>query len=89
MKLRKWNLKKRKYEPHEIPDDWNIKIYSNDMEEKHNCAGCGKEMTFGEGYTSRFIHNITGFGFNVCPECHEKELEEEVIFRRRCENAAD
>lgn len=37
MILRKWNNKEHKYEPYEIPDNWNCKTYSIDMKEIINC----------------------------------------------------
>ena len=50
MKLQMWNFKVRDYEPYEVPDEWKVKTYCTDMEESVNCAECGREMTFGEGY---------------------------------------
>ena len=75
MQLRKWNEKKREYEPYTVPDEWKVMTYSDDMDEKCNCAECGKEFAFGLGFTSLCIHTPRcGFGYIVCPECHEKEL---------------
>ena len=31
--LQKWNYKNQAYEPYEVPDDWNVKSYSGDMDE--------------------------------------------------------
>lgn len=36
----------------------------------------GCELAFGEGYTSRLIHNDLGFGYAVCPRCYEAEFRE-------------
>ena len=41
---------------------------------KINCAQCGKEITFGEGYTSREIYSGP-WGHMVCRECMEHEYE--------------
>ena len=82
MLLRRWNYKKREYGPYEVPDDWNVKTYSNDMDEIINCANCGRKIPFGYGYTSREIHTQLGMGFSVCEECMEAEWETEKKYRR-------
>lgn len=73
MKLKKWNYKISDYEDYNVPDEWNIKSYSGDMEEIINCVQCGKEVKVGETYTSLEVHTEIGFGFLVCSECYEKE----------------
>ena len=30
--LRRWNYDEQVYEPYEVPDNWNVKSYSEDME---------------------------------------------------------
>lgn len=74
--LRKWNHKARTYEPYEVPDKWNVKQLCESMDEIINCAGCGKEITFGEGYSSNSIHDQFGLGFCVCKDCANKEWAE-------------
>ena len=81
MILQKWNYKKHKYEDYEIPDEWNVKTYGNDMEEIINCCQCGKKLKFGDSYTSLEVHTEIGFGYSVCEDCYEKE------WKRREENA--
>ena len=78
MLLRKWNYEKREYEPYEIPDDWNCKTYSLDMDEVVNCPHCGEKLLFGHGYTSMEIHTEFGFGYCVCSDCYRKEWERYV-----------
>lgn len=73
MILRKWNNKEHTYEPYEIPDDWNCKTYSNDMEEIINCPHCGRKLKFGDYYTSIEIHTDIGFGYGVCRKCYQDE----------------
>ena len=73
MILNKWNYKKHTYEPYKIPDDWNCKLYSENMSEIINCPHCGKKIKFGNSYTSLEIHNHIGLGFAVCEECYTKE----------------
>lgn len=74
MILQKWNNKKHKYENYEIPDDWNVKTYSTNMREKINCVHCGKELEFGDCYTSLEVHTEMGFGYGVCEKCYNKEV---------------
>ena len=75
MILQKWNGKKHKYEDYKIPNDWNVKTYSKNMEEKINCAQCGKKIAFGDCYTSLEIHTELGFGYGVCEKCYQKEWQ--------------
>lgn len=75
MKLNKWNCDKHIYEVYEIPDEWRVKVYESDMDALVNCCQCGKEIKFGETYTSQEVHTEMGFGFVVCPECHESEMK--------------
>ena len=79
MLLKKWNWKTREYDPYEIPDDWNVKTYSNDMDEIVNCPHCGRKVAFGDCYTSREIHTEHGFGYPVCVDCYAREWERERI----------
>ena len=49
------------------------------MDEIVNCCQCLKEMKFGEGYTSKEVHTpVLGFGYCVCSECYEKEMERRI-----------
>lgn len=76
--MNKWNYKKHIYEPFEVPDDRNVRLYANDLTEVINCANCGKEVVAGNTYTSLTIHNHAGFGYCVCEECYLKELRERL-----------
>lgn len=69
----KWDFEKRVYRPYEIPGNWYCPLSLFDMDTVINCASCGKEIPFGDTYTSRCIHNAAGFGYMVCAECYEKE----------------
>lgn len=80
--LRKWNYVKHDYEPYVIPYNWHCPMMAIDMREIVNCASCGKVMTFGEGYTSRVIHSMLGFGYCVCKSCMEKEWAAENAARK-------
>lgn len=78
----KWNLEKSQYEPYTIPDDWFCPIYCNDMDEPINCCNCGKKITFGDGFTSRFIQTKVGMGYSVCEDCCAQEREIEDKFNK-------
>lgn len=75
-KLQRWREINHRYEPHLVPDEWNVKLYTDDMDEVVNCARCGKKIKYGDCYTSRQIHNDFGFGYAVCPKCYEEEWKE-------------
>ena len=36
-------------------------------------AQCGKELKYGDTYTSLEIHTAMGFGYGVCEDCYEFE----------------
>lgn len=80
MMLRKWNFKTHEYEPFESPAK-NVCLYSADLDAEVDCANCGKNMTYGQGLTSRTIHERMGFGYPVCDPCYEKEWEDERAAR--------
>lgn len=71
----KWNAFVHKYEEYEVPDDWNCKSYSNNMDEVVNCAKCGRKMLYGDSYTSLEIHTDMGFGYAVCSRCYQGEMK--------------
>ena len=73
MMLRKWNNNKKIYEPYQVPNTWKVSLYEIDMDKIVNCANCGKELKFGECYTSKTIHTEIGMGYGVCEECYNKE----------------
>lgn len=75
MLLNKWNYQTHSYDQVQIPNDWNCKTYSDDMDEIINCPHCGKQIKFGDGYTSLEFHTGMGFGYAVCEECYNKEWE--------------
>ena len=79
-KMKKWNFKTLEYEEYTVPANWKVKVFSNDMEEKVNCASCGKSMIYGYGYISRTINDENGFGYTVCYECYIKERDEEIAY---------
>jgi hypothetical protein len=81
--LRRFKPSSPEMEIHTIPDDWNVKVYSDNIEEKINCAHCGKELRFGDAYTSLEIQSKHGFGYCVCKDCYDKEWQRQVGGRMR------
>lgn len=73
MELKKWNYKKHEYEPYKVPDNWNVKVYSNNLDEIIKCPHCGRKIKIGDGYASEEIHTDIGIGYMVCEKCHQKE----------------
>lgn len=73
MKIRKWNYKGRVYEEYEIPEDWKVIIYTDNMNEMINCTSCGSPLRYGSCYTSLELHNGHGFGYPVCENCYNEE----------------
>ena len=74
--IRKWNYDTRQYDPYEVPEDWNIPLYCEDLETVINCVNCGEKVLYGDCFTSLVLHSAHGLGYAVCPECHEKEIKE-------------
>lgn len=72
---RKWDYPSHSYKMILIPTKYNVKTFSEDLEEIINCAQCYKELPIGECYTSLEIHSRVGFGYCVCESCYEEEWE--------------
>ena len=76
MILNKWNYEKHGYDSYVVPDNWNVKVGGDNLDEIIHCASCGREGKFGDTYTSLEIHTpLYGFGYAVCEDCHNKEWE--------------
>ena len=73
MILNKYDRETHEYKHYEVPDDWNIKLFTDDMDMIVNCVQCGKELRYGNCYTSLEVHNHIGFGYPVCERCYQKE----------------
>ena len=81
--LKKWDPDRHCYDPYECPDDWRVSFYCVDMDEIVNCACCGKQICYGDGYTSREIYDQSGmFGMCICPDCNEAQWEREKERRK-------
>ena len=74
--LNKWDYANGEYVPHRVPAEWKVSLCEADMDNIVNCASCGKELPYGETYTSMEIRTAgMGFGYAVCDECYNKETE--------------
>lgn len=73
MDIKKWNHIAKEYEPYTPDPSWKLILFTTNMDEEVNCANCGKPMTYGEGYTSRVLHNRVGLGYPVDEDCYFKE----------------
>lgn len=69
----RWNYETREYDLTERPDEWNLVLYSEDMDLVVNCINCGKDLVYGNGFTSQEWHNPFGLGFPVCEDCYSEE----------------
>ena len=85
MVLRRWNFDEDRFEPHEIPGNWNVKTAEAiiSIDEVINCAECGEKLPFSESYPSVRIQTIKCYGYGVCTKCHAKEADESLATWRR------
>lgn len=75
MLMGKWNYETHEYDLYETPIEWNVKCVGVDMDEIVNCAACGRELKYGDCYTSKELHTGGGIGYGVCWDCYQKEWE--------------
>lgn len=72
--LPRWNYEKHRYEPWQLSP--TAALHKEDLEEIVDCCECGRQVKFGDCYTSLRVHNPIGLGYAVCEKCYEKEWEE-------------
>lgn len=78
---KRWNYHAHKYDTIYLPEEWYVSCFEgDDMDVMVNCPHCGKELRFGETYTSREIQTQNGFGYGVCEECYAYEWERQKDF---------
>ena len=76
MTVYKWDFVLREYD--EIQKDVSESpTICFDMEKIVRCINCGREVAYGNCFTSLRWHTEHGFGYPVCEECHRVEWEEE------------
>lgn len=74
MYLNKWSYEDHAYHEVEVPDG-SYPICLPNMHEIVNCPHCYNRFPVGIGYTSLEFHQLlTGYGYTVCPKCHEEEM---------------
>lgn len=78
MNVKKWNYKTHSYDDVTLPKHYNCKTFSYNMEDKVNCPHCGKEIEFGDSYTSLEFHTSIGMGYAVCESCYEEEYKRKM-----------
>ena len=84
MILQKWDETAKVYQEYAVPDDWHVSLYESDMTTVVNCARCGNPVAYENTYCSLQIHSPMGFGYAVCPDCHDHiELPEYMSVRHR------
>lgn len=79
----KFDFETEKYEPYTLPD--KASLYEQDLDEVIECASCGRNVVYGDCFTSDAIHNKRGLGYMICPECYEKEWNERIYRRNKRE----
>lgn len=82
--LEKWDYETRSYHKYSVPAEWKVSTCCADMSQIINCAGCGKELPYGETFTSLEIHTKMGIGYGICKECYEKEWERRKRGETKC-----
>ena len=82
MTLKKWNYIKHDYDDYNIPDNWHVSTLELDLNTIINCVQCGKEVKYGDTYTSLEVHTpLYGFGYCVCKKCYNEEWERRKKYR--------
>ena len=82
----RWNYNTRSYDPVEIPEEWQVRTYSERMSAPTTCPHCGRTFHFGDMYTSMEFQTDFGFGYSVCRECYEEEFERRLKYEHGTEN---
>ena len=79
MILHKWNYKTRTYDKYEVPNEWDVTLFTNDMKKIVSCVQCGIKLEYGMCFTSKEVHTeCTGFGYPVCSKCYEAEMDRNI-----------
>lgn len=87
--MQKWIPELQKYVPYVVPDSWHTPIYTTDMKEIVNCASCGEPTEYGHCYCSKSIHNMFGFGYPVCENCYDEEVQAMLCFKEKIEGKTE
>ena len=81
----KWIFDLQEYIPYILPKP-DCSMFETDLDTEISCASCGRSMLYGDGYTSKTIHNNYGLGYCVCEECYNLECAEEREYYQKLEH---
>lgn len=74
--INKWNQDNKGYQEEEFdPGKYNLKTFTDVMNEVIHCPHCLQELHLGESYTSIEYRTPLGVGYCICYRCHQKELQ--------------
>lgn len=82
----RWDPFLHRYFDYEPPvKNGNYTQWDDDMDMIIHCPQCGKQLRFGDGYTSKEIYEGTlkMFAFSVCTDCYNEELERWLLARKQ------
>lgn len=79
-RLWRWSYTDQDYKLVLVPPADYI-LSTDNMEEIITCPNCGKQVTFGQSYTSMEYHTAFGLAYPVCKECYEKEVKARLKFK--------
>lgn len=77
--MQKRDYSTRSYNDYTIPNDWRCPLYTDHMDMEINCTSCGRNLKFGDCYTSKEIHNHSGLWYPVCDGCYQKEIARQKL----------
>lgn len=76
----KWNYKTHSYDPYNPSHKLTLMA---ELTDQVHCSACGKELPFGDCFTSKEIHTEMGLGYPVCEDCYNEEIARERESRGR------
>jgi hypothetical protein len=77
-----WDPVEHQYHPEIVPEGMIVKTFSEDMDDVINCAHCHRRMAYGDGYCSHIYQAKHGFGYSVCGQCYQDEMQAELSARK-------
>lgn len=82
MKAKQWSYEAQSFI--DIETDDQCGIIPKKLDELAVCASCGKELPYGDCYTSLEYFDKSGmFGLCVCPKCHKSEVYRDLEYGDR------
>lgn len=71
----RWNRALEEWVYCEVPKEWRITTFEEDMMKRVNCAGCGEKVRFKDTHTSSILRDEYDRGYAVCRKCHNWERQ--------------